>query len=58
MRYIKGTGRKQITLLHDCIEDLIGQDNPVRMIDAFFDSLDLEQEGFQRAREKKRSQQS
>jgi transposase len=49
MRYIKGTDRKQITLLPDCIDDLIGQDNPVRVIDAFIDSLDLEQAGFQRA---------
>ncbi len=49
MRYIEGIDRKQISFLPDCIEDLIGQDNPVRVIDAFIDSLDLEQAGFQRA---------
>lgn len=29
MTYIQGQGRKQITILPDCIDDLIGQDNPV-----------------------------
>jgi transposase len=49
MRYIKGSDRKQITLLPDCIDDLIGQDNPVRVIDAFIDNLDMEKAGFKRS---------
>jgi hypothetical protein len=32
MNYIDGQNRGQITLLPDCIEDLIGEDNPVRVI--------------------------
>ena len=43
MTYIKGSDRKQITMLTDCIDDLIGQDNPVRVIDTFIDSHDMEE---------------
>ena len=50
MTYIKGQSRKQIILLPDCIDDLIGQDNPVRVIDAFVDSLNIEEAGFQRSK--------
>jgi transposase len=46
MRYIQGQDRNQITLLPDCIEDYIGEDNPVRVIDAFVNSLDLTKAGF------------
>lgn len=49
MKYINGQDRKQAILLPDCIDDLIGQDNPVRVIDAFIDSLDMEKAGFQRS---------
>jgi len=49
MRYITGSDRKQITMLPDCIDDLIGQDNPVRVIDVFIDNLDMEQAGFKRS---------
>lgn len=49
MTYIKGQDRRQITFLPDCIEDLIVKDNPVRVIVAFVDTLDLEQAGFQRS---------
>ena len=52
MAYIKGQGRGQTTMLPDCINDLIGQDNPVRLIDAFIDSLDMEEAGFQRSASK------
>lgn len=48
MIYIKGHDRAQITMLPDCINDLIGQDNPIRVIDAFIDSLDMKKAGFQR----------
>ena len=46
MRYIQGQDRNQITLLPDCIEDYIGEDSPVRVIDAFVNSLDLTEAGF------------
>jgi len=49
MKYINGQNREQIILLPDCIDDLIGQDNPVRVIDAFIDGLNLEECCFKRA---------
>lgn len=49
MAYLKGQDRKQTILLPDCIDDLIGQDNPVRVIDAFIDGLDMEEAGFKRS---------
>lgn len=49
MKYIKGHDRLQITLFPDCIEDYIGEDNPVRVIDTFVDSLDLTVAGFCRS---------
>jgi transposase len=49
MKYIEGQNRQQITMLPDCIEDYIGEDNPVRVIDAFVDGLDMEAAGFRRA---------
>ena len=49
MRYIEGVDRKQMTLLPDCIEDLVGQDNPVRVIEAFVNNLDLKEADFRRS---------
>jgi transposase len=49
MKYIQGQSRNQITLLPDCIEDYVGEENPVRVIDAFVESLDLTEAGFCRA---------
>lgn len=48
MKYIEKESREQLTLLPDCIEDYIGEDNPVRVIDAFVDSLDMQSLGFLR----------
>ena len=48
MKYVEGQGREQLNLLPDCIEDYIGTDNPVRVIDAFVDGLDLGAIGFKR----------
>jgi transposase len=45
MKYIQGQDKSQITLFPDCIEDYVGEDNPVRVIDAFVDSLDLAELG-------------
>lgn len=44
--YVSGIGRKQYLLLPDKIEDYIDKDNPIRLIDAFVDSLNLEESGF------------
>ena len=48
-RFIEGTDRSQATLFPDRLEDWIGEDNPVRVIDAFVDALDLNGLGFVRA---------
>src|SRR5438552_19215179 len=41
-RFIKGEDRSQVTLLPECLDDYIGEDNPVRVIDVFIDELDHE----------------
>lgn len=41
MRYITGTDRKQEQLLPPTVEEYVGPAAPVRVIDAFVDSLDL-----------------
>jgi len=41
-RFIEGTDRGQTTLFPESLEDWICEDNPVRVIDAFVDRLDLE----------------
>lgn len=46
MNLIQGCDRQQQLFLPECIEDYVGQDNPVRFIDAFVDSLDLQALGF------------
>jgi transposase len=40
-RFIEGTDRGQNTLFPECLEDWIGEDNPVRVIDVFVEELDL-----------------
>ena len=47
---MSGEDRSQLLLLPDAVDDYVGPDNPVRFIDAFVDSLDLEETGFQRVR--------
>lgn len=42
--------RSQISFLPECVEDTISDENPVRVIDAFVDSLDMEGLGFQKAK--------
>lgn len=46
MGYIQGYSRNQIVLLPDCLDDYVGEDNEVRVIDAFVDSLDIADLGF------------
>src|SRR5436190_15845562 len=40
-RFVEGADRGQSTLLPECLDDWIGEDNPVRVIDVFVDKLDL-----------------
>jgi transposase len=49
MDYIRGTARNQVILFPDSVEDYITADNPVRFIDAFVSSLNLNELGFARA---------
>ena len=48
MAYKKGEDRRQRTLFPDCIDDYVGEDAPVRLMDAFVDRLDMEKLGFLR----------
>ena len=45
-RFIEAADRTQVNLLPDCLDDHIGEDNPVRAIDAFVGELDLKALGF------------
>src|SRR5471030_2770740 len=48
-RFIEGADRSQVTLLPECLDDYIADDNPVRVVDAFVDELDLRELGFESA---------
>ena len=48
-RFIEGVDRSQVTLFPDRLADWIDEDNPVQVIDAFVDALDLCDLGFERA---------
>jgi transposase len=45
-RFVEGTDRGQSTLIPECLEDWIDEDNSVRVIDVFVDELDLAELGF------------
>src|SRR5438128_4298063 len=45
-RFIESADRGQSTLFPECVEDWIGEDNPVRVIDVLVDGLDLAELGF------------
>ena len=40
-RFIEGQTREQVTLLPECLDDFIAEDNTVRIVDAFINELDL-----------------
>jgi len=48
-RFIEEDSRIQTTLFPERLEDFIAEDNPIRVIDAFVDGLDLRDIGFDRA---------
>ena len=45
-RFMAGADRGQSTLLPECLDDWVDESNPVRVIDAFADALDLAKLGF------------
>jgi hypothetical protein len=45
-RFVEGTDRGQSILFPECLEDWIGENNPVRVIDVFVDELHLGALGF------------
>jgi transposase len=48
-RFIEGEDRSQVSLLPECLDDYIGQDNPVRVVDAFVEEIELRHLGFESA---------
>ena len=49
-RFIEGEDQTQVALLPECLDDYIGEDNPVRVVDAFVDELRLDELGFEGVR--------
>ena len=47
-RFVEGVDRSQGLLLPASLEDYIGEDNPVRVVDAYVDALNLLELGFTR----------
>ena len=45
-RFVEGSDRSQTTLFPECLDDWIDEDDPVRVIDAFVDSINLGELGF------------
>src|SRR6201984_498106 len=44
--FVAGLDRGQATLLPECLEDWVGESNPVRAVDVFVDALELRDLGF------------
>jgi transposase len=44
--FIQGINRGQATLLPECLDDWVDESNPVRVVDAFIDALNLRDLGF------------
>jgi transposase len=45
-RFVEGADRSQLCLLPECLDDWVNQDNPVHVIEAFVEALDLAALGF------------
>ena len=45
-RFVEGADRDQATLFPECLEDWIDEDNPVRVVEAYIEGLDLGGLGF------------
>jgi transposase len=48
-RFVEGADRSQLTLLPECLEDWVSENNAVHVIDVFVEALDLHGMGFERA---------
>ena len=48
-RFVEGEERNQITLFPERLDDYVGDDNPIRVVDVFVDELDLGGLSFSRA---------
>lgn len=48
-RFIEPGDRSQTTLLPECLDDYISEENPIRVVDVFVDELKLYQLGFEGA---------
>ena len=46
-RFIEVEARPQVTLLPECLDDYIAEENPMRMVDVFVDELGLAALGFE-----------
>jgi transposase len=46
MAHVSGQSRDQATLFPEVLDEVVGRDDPVRVIDAFVDTLDLRELGF------------
>ena len=46
-RFVEGADRGQIALFPECLDDWVDETNPVRVIDAFVDALNLAELGFE-----------
>jgi transposase len=44
--FIQGVDRQQTTLLPECLDDWVGESNPIRAVDVFVDALELRDLGF------------
>ncbi len=40
-RFVEGSDRSQSNLFPECLDDLIDENNPVRVVEAFVNELDL-----------------
>src|SRR5918997_1258547 len=45
-RFVEGADRSQLSFLPECLDDWVDEDNPVQVIEAFVESLDLAALGF------------
>ncbi len=45
-RFVQGEARAQMSLLPECLDDYVSDENPVRVVEAFIDGLKLEKLGF------------
>jgi hypothetical protein len=46
-RFVEGADRSQLTLLPECLDDWVGEDTAVHVIDTFVEALDHHRMGFE-----------